>query len=315
MTRKDQLEDLVITDPKAAAQDPIWQLLHLEDKHFLRKQSGRLKLHLLGLLSEDDQELLQERLSGTAIPVDVFEIDSCNYDDSECFLSKEVQVEGFSVDIFCYDTSAVMVDCEQCNERLPLAEVVIAFHNDRNQDLRVFAKSCGIEYEPNLSPKDGYPMRPGGVSVEIDADSWEFEEDSFPDDSEIIKQLTKEANLYVLKEEGLVVSDGLRPLFSSAPSWDDDWGTGGSVNVSWNCDCYIPVTGPEDHQRHFKKVRISEDIAFKGNNTFDDCIVKYTFDKVTDLESALADELSKVKISDLIEDLLLRVLGLSAEKV
>jgi hypothetical protein len=69
--KENRLQQLVIADPTAAAKDPIWQLLHLEDKHFLRKQPGPLKLHLLGLLSEEDQETLEERLSGKEVPIDV----------------------------------------------------------------------------------------------------------------------------------------------------------------------------------------------------------------------------------------------------
>ena len=311
MKKENRLQQLVIADPTAAAKDPIWQLLHLEDKHFLRKQPGPLKLHLLGLLSEEDQETLEERLSGKEVPIDIFEIESCDYDDTDCFLETEFAIQEFSIKVFCYDTCAEMKDVDECDEHLPLADSIIAFLENKDQDLQEFAETCGIEYEPNMSPDDGYPMRPGGVSIESDTGFWEFEECSFPDDTALIKQLTQEADFYVL-EEDLATSNDLRPLFSSGPSWDDDLGTEGSVSMSWHCESYIPIAGNKNHKCKYKKVSIDQDLKFSGNSTHDDYTLRYRYEKVGDLEDVLSHALSKVKTSDLIEDLLLRVLGLDS---
>lgn len=56
-----RLQQLILEDPSKASRDPIWQLLYLEDKNFLRKLPGRLKLHLLdlALLSEEHREALR----------------------------------------------------------------------------------------------------------------------------------------------------------------------------------------------------------------------------------------------------------------
>ena len=100
-----RLQQLVLEDPIKASQDPIWQLLHLEDKNFLRKLPGLLKLHLLGLalLSEEDREALRERLSGIDISVDAFEIESTDYDEADCILESEIEIEGYCTEFLCKD--------------------------------------------------------------------------------------------------------------------------------------------------------------------------------------------------------------------
>jgi hypothetical protein len=306
-----RLQQLVLEDPIKASQDPIWQLLHLEDKNFLRKLPGLLKLHLLGLalLSEEDREALRERLSGIDISVDAFEIESTDYDEADCILESEIEIEGYCIKIFCYNTSAEMEDVEECCERLPLADTIIGYLEDKDQDLQEFAGACDIEYEPCMSPSDGYPMRPGGISIESNTGFWEFEHCSFPDDAPLINILSKEGDLYILGIEH-ATSDKQRLLFSSAPSWDDEHGLEGSITASWNCDSYVPVDGANERQYQYKKVSINEDLAFSGNSTYD-YTIKYRYEKVGDLETELATKLLKANVSKLIEDLLLRVLGLS----
>ena len=315
MKQEDQLQrlqQLILEDPRKASQDPIWQLLHLEDKNFLKKLPGRLKLYLLDLvlLCEDDQEALRERLSGIDITVDVFEIESTDYDEADCILESEIEIEGFCVKIFCYDTCAEMEDLEECSERLPLAATIIGFLEDKEQDLQDFAGSCDIDYEPCMSPAGGYPMRPGGISIESSTGFWEFEYCSFPNDAALINALSKEGDLYTFGVEH-ATSDSLRPLFSSGPSWDDDLGVEGSITASWNCDCYVPISIANEPLCQYKKVSINKDLAFASNPTHD-YTVKYRYEKMGDLEPELASELSKTNASDLIEDLLLEALNFSS---
>ncbi len=315
MKQEDQLQrlqQLVLEDPHKASRDPVWQLLHLEDKNFLKKLPGRLKLHLLDLvlLSEEDQKALEERLLGIDIPVDVFEIESTDYDKADCILESEIEIEGLCIKFFCYDTCAEMEDVEECSERLPLAATIIGFLEAKGQDLQDFAASCDIDYEPCMSPAGGYPMRPGGISIESSTGFWEFEHCSYPNDAAVIKALSKDGDLYTLGVEH-ATSDSLRPLFSSAPSWDDDLGVEGSIAASWHCDCYVPISTANELQCQYKKVSINENLSFAGNSTYD-YTIKYRYEKVGDLESEMASELSKSKASDLIEDLLLEALGLSS---
>lgn len=60
------------------------------------------------------------------------------------------------------------------------------------------------------------------------------------------------------------------------------------------------------------KVSIDQDLKFSGNSTHDGYTLRYRYEKVGGLEDLLSHALSKVKTSDLIEDLLLRVLGLDS---
>jgi hypothetical protein len=206
-----------------------------------------------------------------------------------------------------------MEDVGQCDERLSIGDCIKAYLLTPFADLREIAEQCGIEYEPSMSPRDGYPLRFGGVNIESKEDFLEYECDSFPDDRSLIAKLIDSGDgLY----RGVSVNEvgQRRPLFSSSPVVDDDSSYEGFITVKWACDCFVPSDDLVEVETSWSRVEIDEEIGFNGSNIYEGYKIHYKIDFPCEIESHIVRDLRKnPAASNAINACLLSVLGLRSD--
>ena len=171
-------------------------------------------------------------------------------------LSHSINLNDFEVTLYCHDCDAEMEDVEQCNERLSIGDCIKAYLLTPFDDLREIAEQFGIEYEPSMSPRDGYPLRFGGVNIESEEEFLEYEWDSFPDDRSLIAKLV-DAGEGVYRGVSLNEVGHRRPLFSSSPVADDDSSYEGLITVKWVCDCFVPEGHVGEAEVYWRKVELA----------------------------------------------------------
>jgi len=313
-TSKKRLTELAAVVPEAVVRNPLWQVLHLENPNFLAKEDGLLKLRILLMAPPDLLDAVVESSQDAEISVDVHEVHRGRFEESdEMDLSHSINLNDFEVTLYCHNCDAEMEDVEQCDERLSIGDCIKAYLLTPFDDLREIAEQCRIEYEPSMSPRDGYPLRFGGVNIESTEDFLEYECDSFPDDSSLIAKLIDSGDgLYhgvSLNEVGQ-----RRPLFGSSPVADDDSSWEGLVTVKWVCDCFVPVGHVGDAEICWRRAEIDEEIEFLGSNMDVDYTLHYKIDFPCELESHIVRDLRKSPAaSDAINACLLGVLSLRSD--
>lgn len=310
MNEDSQLIQILASSLEEAVKNPIWQILHLEDPHFLFKVSGRVKLRLLELAQKSDLITLSDCLIGRDLPVNIFEIESFEYEESDS-LEEAFQVDSAIISCYCYDPDADLEDLHECNS-VPLSAVLTVFLDDPEQSLQSAVEKNGFEYEHCISPRNGYPMRPGGVKIETSNGFWQFEYDTFPEDFVALSKLDQEGEYYFLRSED-DYRTGERPLFSSSPSWDDNLCVDGCIHMEWKCDCYVPVeAGDSTNEKVYRKHIINKVLTFAGNSIYDDYKINYRYKAPRDIADLLADVLSSEENTASIKNILLKILGLKA---
>lgn len=311
-TSKKRLTELAAVVPEAVARNPLWQILHLENPNFLANENKLMKLRLLQLVPADMLEDLVDSLMDSVISVDVFEIAGATFEGGDANeLSHLIRVDDFDVTLYCYDCDANMEDVGiGCEERLSIGASIKAFLLSPFEDIRQIAEQYGIEYEGTMSPRDGYPLRFGGISIESEDEYLEYESDSFPGDSGLIAKLNN-------TEDGYYVGVSLdevgerRPLFSSSPVADEDSSCEGFVTLRWVCDCFVTVEELGDGVTKWRKIEIDEEVGFKGSNMHEDYTVHYEIDFPCELEARIASDLQKNSAASGSVDACLRnILGL-----
>ena len=310
-TPKKRLAQLAAVAPDAVAQNPLWQILHLENPAFLAKESNLLKLRLLRLAPSELLDAVVDSSRNSEISVDVHRVCGTSYEDSdEHELCHEIKVNDYVVTLYCHDCDADMEDVESCEERLSIGDCIKAYLHSPFDDLRAIAQQCGIEYEPNMSPRNGWPLRFAGINIESEEEFLEYESDSFPDDGSLIGRLKELADGAYggvsLNEVG-----ERRPLFTAHPVADEDASYEGMITVKWTCMCFAPTGDSGDSDTRWQKVRIDEDIRFTGSNVFDDYVIHYQIDFPVELEDCIVSDLKQSSaVSRAVDACLLDVLGL-----
>jgi hypothetical protein len=310
-TSKKRLTELAAVVPEAVVRNPLWQMLHLENPSFLAKENGLLKLRLLQLASSDLLDAVVHSAGDAEISVDVHEVTRGYFEESDAHdLSREIKLSEFVVTIYCYDCDAEMEDLEQCDERLSIGDCIKAFLLTPFDDLRAIAERCGIEYEPGMSPRDGYPLRFAGINIESEEEFFEYESDSFPDDSSLIGKLNNTGEgIY----DGFSLNEAgeRRPLFSSSPVADEDYSYEGIVTLKWVCDCFVPIGELGCAETKWRRIEIDEEIEFKGSNVGEDYRVDYEINFPCELEADIVSDLKKNSTaSNAVDTCLLDLLGL-----
>lgn len=246
-TSKRRLTELAAVVPEAVAQNPLWQILHLQDPNFFDDEIGLLKLRLLQILPDGLFDKLAASISASKISVDVFESSGVDYEDSDAeSLSHAISVSDFSISVFCDGGDTVLEDVGPgCEDRLPIAEALRAYLRQPFADLQGFANRYGLDYEEEMSPCDGSPLFLGGLSIEYKDELISYEWGSLPDDKSLISRL-KEAGDDVYSGVSLLEVGHRRPLFSCPPVVADDFGTEGWIDFKWVCDCYVPIAEATD---------------------------------------------------------------------
>ncbi|MCX5938305.1 MAG: hypothetical protein NTW02_08915 [Cyanobium sp. LacPavin_0920_WC12_MAG_62_9] len=317
-TSKKRLRQLAAVVPEAAAQNPIWQILHLENPDFLDKEDGVLKLRLLRLVPEDlfvSDDLFDDFLEASAsrsISVDVYASSGVIYQESDAqCLSGSFQVGHFDITLYCHDCDAEMENVDaDCEDRLSISDAVRAYLMKPFGDLREVAAGCGVTYEPNMSPSDGYPFRVGGIYIESKDELIEYEFDSFPDDKDLIAQLT-EAGVNAYHGVSPVDVGHRRPLFSSPPVADESRSYEGVIDAQWECDCFVPSVALVDGDTVWTKVLIDEKWTLSGSDLYGyDIDYEYSFP--IELEERLSDDIEgNEDVRREIKYCLMTVLGLA----
>ena len=313
-TSKKRLCQLAAVVPEAVAQNPLWQILHLENPNFLAKEEGLLKLRILVLATADLLDVVVESSQDAEISVDVLEVYRGRFEESdEMDLSHSINLNDFEVTLYCHDCDAEMEDVGQCDERLSIGDCIKAYLLTPFDDLREIAEHCGIEYEPSMSPRDGSPLRFGGVNIESEEELLEYEWGSFPDDRSLIAKLVDAGEgLY----RGVSINEvgHRRPLFSSSPVANDDSSHEGFITVKWVCDCFVPEGHVGEAEVCWRKAEIEEEIEFQGSNMDVDYTLHYKMDFPAELESHIVRDLrNSSAASDAINACLLSVLGLRSD--
>ena len=313
-TSKKRLTELAAVVPEAVVRNPLWQVLHLENPNFLAKEEGLLRLRMLLLAPADLLDVVVESSQDVEISVDVHEVDRGRFEEVDAKdLSQSINLNDFEVTLYCHDCDAEMEDVEQCDERLSIGDCIKAYLLTPFDDLREIAEQCGIEYEPSMSPRDGYPLRFGGINIESEEDFLEYERDSLPDDLSLIAKLV-DAGEGMYRGVSINEVGHRRPLFSSSPVANDDSSYEGFITVKWACDCFVPEGHVGDAEVCWRRAEIDEKIEFQGSNMNEDYKVHYKIDFPAELESHIVRDLRKSPAaSDAINACLLGVLGLRSD--
>lgn len=313
-TSKKRLTELSAVVPEAVARNPLWQMLHLENPGFLAKPEELWKLRLLRLAPAGLLDAVVDSSRDAQISVDVHEVHRGRFEESdEMDLSQSINLNDFEVTLYCHDCDAEMEDVEQCDDRLSIGDCIKAYLLAPFDDLREIAEQCGIEYEPSMSPRDGYPLRFGGVNIESEEEFLGYEWDSFPDDKSLIAKLI-DAGGGLYRGVSLNEVGQRRPLFSSSPVVDDDSSHEGFITVKWACDCFIPSDDSAEAETRWRRAEIDEEFGFSGSNIYEDCKIHYKIDFPFELESHIIRDLRKSSAaSDAINACLLGVLGLRSD--
>lgn len=293
-----------------ARTDPSWQLLYLENPGFARNLPGSAKLALLREALDNEFDNAVEAIVGIDLAVKAFDVESFTWKEGSQ-LEHIFEIWPFQVTCYCYDTDADLEDLEELTE-IPLATALVAYVNYRNQNLQTVLHKLDIDYEHCISPRNGYPMRPGGIKIESSSDYWEFESESWPDDTRLISKLVKVGEAILLKESDTDRIDS-RPLFSNGPEWNEDNSMEGSIGLTWNAECFLPAgLDPASKYQRYTKSRISLEETFAGNSVFDDYTIEYVYKTPADLESILIAALEEEKVSRRLEKPILQILGLQS---
>lgn len=321
-TPKKRLRQLAAVVPEAVAQNPIWQILHLENPDFLDKEDGVLKLRLLRLVPEDlfvPDDLFDDFLEASAnrkISVDVYASNGVIYQESDAqCLSGSFQVGNFDITLYCHDCDAEMENVDaDCEDRLSISDGVRAYLMKPFGDLREVAAGCGVTCEPSMSPSDGYPFRVGGICIESMDELIEYGLDSFPDDKDLIAQLT-EAGVNVYSGVSPVDVGHRRPLFSSPPVADQSRSYEGVIDAQWECDCFVPSVALVDGDTVWTKVPINEKWTLSGSDLYGyDIDYEYSFP--IELEERLAEDIEgNEDVSREIKYCLMTALGLAGSSL
>lgn len=313
-TSRKRLTELAAVVPEAVVRNPLWQVLHLENPNFLAKEEGLLRLRMLLLAPADLLDVVVESSQDAEISVDVHEVDRGRFEEVDAKdLSHSINLNDFEVTLYCHDCDAEMEDVEQCDERLSIGDCIKAYLLTPFDDLREIAEQCGIEYEPSMSPRDGNPLRFGGINIESEEDFLEYELDSFPDDLSLIAKLVDAGEgMY----RGVSINEVVhrRPLFSSSPVADDDSSYEGFITVKWACDCFVPSDDLVEAETRWRRVEMDEEFGFSGSSVYEDYKIHYKIDFPCELESHIVRDLRKSSVaSDAINACLLGVLGLRSD--
>lgn len=314
-TSKSRLTQLAAIVPEAVAQNPLWQILHLEDPDFLTREDPVMKLRLLKHAPAGRLEDLADMLTDELISVDVFEIHGASYEEADPEqLRHSVDLDGFEVTLSCHDCDAEMEDVgDGCDERLSIGDCIKAYIFKPFEDLQSIAEQCGLEYEEAMSPCDGYPFRVGEIEIDNGEELLGYEWSSFPDDQDLIARLVDTGDGI---HRGLSVKEvgARRPLFGAPPVADEETSDEGAITVRWSCDCFLPVRDSGDSETSWRKVQINEEADFYGSSVHDDYTIEYAFSLPIELERRLAKDMDdSAQAAAAVNACVLAILGLRAE--
>jgi len=314
-TSKSRLTQLAAIVPEAVVQNHLWQILHLEDPDFLIREDPVMKLRFLRHAPDGQLEDLAEMLTDEPISVDVFEIHGASYEEADPGqLEHSVDLDGFEVTLSCRDCDAEMEDVGGgCDERLSIGDCIRAYIFKPFEDLQSIAEQCGLEYEDNMSPCDGYPFRVDEIHIDNGEKLLGYEWFSFPDDRDLIARLVDTGDGI---HRGVSVKEvgARRPLFGAPPVADQETSDEGAITVRWSCDCFIPVRDSGDTETSWRKVQINEEADFYGSSVHDDYTIEYAFSLPIELERLLAKDIGDSALaSSAVNACVLAILGLRGE--
>jgi len=346
------------TDFRSALSSPIWQSLYLENPAFAQELPSEFKIQLLkaiflkwNQLSVPDEEFpgdggeedrhyfelncLLERLSEIEVDVDPWETEwpGVRYTNEDTELERSFKIgDGWTVDIRFSDCDIEMKDVNYgCDERLCLRQWLEAFFENPNTDIRTFAEACDINYEPAMSPEEGFYFRfwgflfthTSGAYFELEAHEIEKIIES---DQKLAQRL--EASTGILESEDLLTlrtsNSELRPIIDAPPTVDEEthqesdayewYSHTGWISLFWKFNCWLPSTskggqsigaGGKDQLAVFSKHPVDIEFDAHGNSP-DFYQICFSRQYVDDAK----DEILKLLDDDRLQPLYLYALGL-----
>jgi hypothetical protein len=347
------------SDIQKVIDDPLWTLLFIENPDFTSQLPSEFKLDLLrhlhkkwggfdsvsleALCSETkagEQELqrlaaLADKLSSITVDLDPWETEwpGVRYSDDDCELNATIKLAGgWKVEFSFANCDVEMKDVEYgCDEKIGLANWLDALFTDCERDIRSFAESQGISYEPSMSPDGGWYTRLAGVLIEHESGAIvevlpEELKKLFDSDAEIADHLKANNGKIALEDYKRIAQNdqGARPLFSAPPIADDEtvrysdgfnWQLeNGHITVTWQCECWLPppelVTQPLTENTSmaeivFTRHQIKQTFSCSGCELYD-CEICFARWKVIDA----LEEITKTLEVNELEGLYLYALGL-----
>ena len=216
----------------------------------------------------------------------------------------------FQITLRCEDHDVEMEDLGSGGDTtLSLGIALIAILSEPCSSPQDVAERHGIHHETNWSPCDGRPMYFDSILIERAETRLEYTLESFPDDSEVIKKLAKDAH-GALAGADLPSTDPIRPLFNTAPVINDDLSCPeeGYITVAWQTDCYLPCGDKDGKPTTWSKNKIDFSKRFTGTEEYP--YVEYVYTRMRDLEPGIAEQLEDEEVGELVAPYLHRVLGL-----
>lgn len=204
-----------------------------------------------------------------------------------------------------------------CDERFSLSSLLPIYFSSPSQDIRVAAQSCGIGYEPEMSPTDGSYFRLSRLNLYFNCElTAEVEagpamQDYFDNDSALAKRIKESADhclsIAQIKKQGWQESLP-KPVFEKGPQVKNEesitsfgayswWSESGRIDVAWDCGYWIPSKPPKTIESLSKNESLAyqrEELAIEFSafgETSCDYEINYKLRTVADLNEAILSSL------------------------
>ena len=328
-------------DITSAVSAPVWRRLLAENPDFVRDLPASFQLELLRLINSawpgfsipieaydgtnddglDRLELLFEGLSALEVDLDPWQLGcpAVVYGQQQQPVVQNVELgAGWTVAFSFAACDLSMEDVNGgCDERLSLLVWLEALFEQPHLDIRAFAQSLDLVYEPAMSPEDGCFFRLECMRLEHgDGFCSELSPEELPalfdDDRARTEGLAIRSGELPADQVQLLLGSpaGLRPLFAAAPRvdeatascsdsfhWQSEAETEASIQVSWQGAVWLPphdcrsiCSAPASDQASVWFEQTDLDVSFTcSGDGYLDYRCNYVFNQVADArESVLA---------------------------
>ena len=338
-------------DITSAVSAPVWRRLLAEDPDFVGDLPAAFQLELLRLIHAawpgfsvptaayddtnedglDRLELLFEGLSTLVVDLDPWQLGcpAAVYGRQQQPVVQRVELgAGWAVEFRFAACDLSMEDVNGgCDERLSLLAWLEALFEQPHQDIRAFAQSLDLAYEPAMSPEDGRFFRfecmrlehPDGFCAELGPEELPV---LFDDDRARTEGMAVRSGELAADQVQLLVSSstGLRPLFAAAPTvdeatascsdgfhWQSEAETDASIAVSWQAAVWLPLqdfrtirSAPvSDHASLlFERTDLNVSFTCSGDGYLD-YRCNYLFNQVADARESVLAVLAEDRLYEL----------------
>ncbi len=217
----------------------------------------------------------------------------------------------FSFTLTCNDIDAGLNDVEGgCDERMQLAVAIAALLLNDPRSLQEIAIENGLEYEPCLSPRNGYPMLPSCLELEYDGKTFFWEWEDIPVNKAMIRNLLRREDGSYYLQNPREASNSAIPVFTDPPVYDDTQAAEGIIKVIWDSEGYMPIERNDTLAQSFERIKIEESFEFVGHG-LSDFTENYAYQYPADMQKEIEKLLGKQSVGRLLVPTLNHILELS----